>query len=50
MATLNPARVLGLEHRKGIIAVGKDADLVVLDDQFEVAMTVIGGTIVYRRS
>jgi N-acetylglucosamine-6-phosphate deacetylase len=42
--------VLGLDHRKGVIAVGKDADLVVLDSRFEVDMTVIGGNIVYRRN
>lgn len=49
MASLNPARVLGLDHRKGVLAVGKDADMVVLDDDFEVEMTIIRGRIAYRR-
>lgn len=49
MASLNPARVLGLEHRKGILAVGKDADLVVLNPDFKVQMTVVGGRIVWER-
>lgn len=47
MATLNPARVLGLEHSKGILAVGKDADIVVLDEHFNVEMTLIEGEIKY---
>ncbi len=37
MATLNPARRLGLEARKGVIAPGADADLVFLDDALNVA-------------
>jgi N-acetylglucosamine-6-phosphate deacetylase len=49
MASLNGAKVLGLEHKKGIIAVGKDADLVVLDRDFEVHMTICAGEIRYRR-
>jgi N-acetylglucosamine-6-phosphate deacetylase len=49
MASLNGAKVLGLEHRKGILAVGKDADLVVLDKDFEVQMTVCEGTLKYDR-
>lgn len=32
MATLNPARRLGLESRKGFLAAGADADLVFLND------------------
>jgi len=32
LATVNPAGALGLEDRKGSIGVGRDADLVVLDD------------------
>ena len=49
MASLNPARVLGLDNRKGILAVGKDADMVVLDSEYEVRMTVIGGEICFER-
>jgi len=48
MASLNPVRVLGLEHRKGIVAVGKEADLAVLDSDFNVHLTIIQGSIVYR--
>lgn len=36
MATLNPARVIGVENRKGIIAPGADADLVLLDKNLAV--------------
>ncbi|MEA3208999.1 MAG: N-acetylglucosamine-6-phosphate deacetylase [Chthoniobacter sp.] len=43
MATVNPARALGLERSKGTLAVGADADLVVFDDDFQVTQTVIGG-------
>lgn len=49
MASLNGAKVLGLEHKKGILAVGKDADLVVLNRQFEVQMTISEGSIKYTR-
>ncbi|HEX9614395.1 MAG TPA: N-acetylglucosamine-6-phosphate deacetylase [Bacteroidota bacterium] len=47
MASLNPARVLGLSHRKGILAVGKDADLVVMNKDFEVQMTIFEGAVKY---
>lgn len=36
MCTLNPARYLGIDDQKGKIMVGYDADLVVLDRDFEV--------------
>lgn len=50
MASLNGAKVLGLEHHKGILAVGKDADLVVMDKDFEVQMTIYEGTIKYPQN
>ena len=42
-ASANPARVLGLEASIGSIAVGRRADLVVLDDDLEVAAVMAGG-------
>lgn len=41
--TLNPARILGLEKQKGVIAVGADADLAVLDQNFSVTQTYVRG-------
>jgi N-acetylglucosamine-6-phosphate deacetylase len=43
MLTSNPARLLGLEGRKGCLAAGADADLVLLDDQFDVAGVMTRG-------
>ncbi|MBD3223885.1 MAG: N-acetylglucosamine-6-phosphate deacetylase [Caldithrix sp.] len=49
MASLNGARVLNVERQKGILAVGKEADMVVLGDDYAVDMTIIQGEIVYRK-
>ncbi len=49
MATATPARVLGISNHKGLIAPGYDADLVVLDESLRVSMTMIGGTVAYKR-
>ena len=43
MASLTPARVVGVDDRKGSIEVGKDADLVVMDEAGEVRAVVSGG-------
>jgi len=48
MTSENQAKALGIFARKGSIAVGKDADLVVLDNVFNVVMTVCEGKIIYR--
>ena len=37
--TINPARCLRVDDRKGRIAAGYDADLVVLEDNYDVAQT-----------
>jgi N-acetylglucosamine-6-phosphate deacetylase len=43
LATLNPARLLGVDDRKGSLAPGKDADIVVLSKSGEVIRTIVGG-------
>lgn len=48
MTSFNAARLLGLAT-KGAIEVGKDADMVLLDKDFEVVMTLIAGQPVYSR-
>lgn len=49
LASENPARQLGIFDRKGSIAPGKDADLVVLDQNHEVAMAFCRGAASYTR-
>ena len=43
MLTSNPARLLGLERRKGCIVPGADADLILLDNQLAVAGVMTRG-------
>lgn len=47
-ASLNPATTLGIADKKGSIEVGKDADIVILDEEFNVEKTIIGGKIKYE--
>jgi N-acetylglucosamine-6-phosphate deacetylase len=46
MATLSPAKVLGLDRRKGRIAKGYDADLLVLDADLNVELVIRGGKVI----
>lgn len=41
-ATLNPCRLLGMDDRRGSIAVGKEADLVLFDEEFTVSRVFLG--------
>jgi N-acetylglucosamine-6-phosphate deacetylase len=42
-ATLNPAKMLGLEKQKGVITPGADADLAILDRNHHVTQTYVRG-------
>ncbi|HEV8429412.1 MAG TPA: N-acetylglucosamine-6-phosphate deacetylase [Pyrinomonadaceae bacterium] len=47
MASSNPAKLLGIDRECGSIEVGKRADLVALDAEGNVKLTIVGGQIVY---
>lgn len=47
LMTANPAKALRMDDRKGSIEVGKDADMVLLDDELNVVMTVGLGRVIY---
>lgn len=49
MASTTPARIMGLHHRKGSLAQGKDADMVIFDSNINVSKTIVGGEVVYSR-
>ena len=49
MATKNVANHLGLTN-KGSIAIGKDADLTIIDEDLNVYMTIIKGKIAYQKN
>jgi len=45
MASLNPAKVIGMDDEIGSIEPGKTADLVFIDDRFNVKKVMVGGEI-----
>ena len=47
-ASLNPATTIGVADRKGSIEVGKDADVIITDPEFNIKKTIIGGEIKYE--
>jgi N-acetylglucosamine-6-phosphate deacetylase len=46
MMTSTPARIIGA-GRKGSLAKGKDADIVIFDENINIESTIIGGKVVY---
>lgn len=49
VASYNPARQLGVLGRKGSIAVGKDADIIIVDDEINVYLAICRGKIGYQK-
>ncbi len=50
MSSLNPAKKYGFAKRKGSIRIGKDADFVVIDDEYHVMETVCEGQKIFDHS
>lgn len=49
ITSVNPAKQLGIYDRKGSISPGKDADLVIVNDDFDVIMTFCRGRLAYQK-
>lgn len=47
MMTSTPARILGIQNRKGSLAEGLDADIVIFDDNINIHKTIISGNVIY---
>ncbi|MCQ6957193.1 N-acetylglucosamine-6-phosphate deacetylase [Mucilaginibacter aquariorum] len=47
MMTITPAKIMGADDKKGSIVIGKDADLVIFDDNINLHKTIIGGRVVH---
>ena len=50
MITKTPARIMKVEDKKGSLAEGKDADIVIFDKDIDIKMTMVRGKIVYESS
>lgn len=49
MMTLTPARILRIDKYKGSLETGKDADIVIFDNQINITHTISEGHVIYRK-
>lgn len=49
MASLNPSKNLKIDNKTGSIEIGKNADIIIFDDNFDVKRTIIEGQTVYKK-
>jgi N-acetylglucosamine-6-phosphate deacetylase len=47
MITSTPAAIIGVEDKKGSLSAGKDADIIIFDDDINIQTTIIKGKVVY---
>jgi N-acetylglucosamine-6-phosphate deacetylase len=48
LASLNPAKLIHMDNSKGSIKIGKDADLIVFDEELNVDMSIAEGKTIYN--
>jgi len=49
MMTLTPARIMKVNKYKGSVAIGKDADIVIFDENINIQSAIVGGKILYNK-
>jgi N-acetylglucosamine-6-phosphate deacetylase len=50
MISATPARILGVLDKKGTLTAGKDADIIIFDNNIKISMTMVNGRIVYQNN
>ena len=48
MISAVPARIMKIDHQKGSLTIGKDADILIFDQDINIQMTMVNGRIVYN--
>jgi N-acetylglucosamine-6-phosphate deacetylase len=49
MITLTPATIMNISDRKGSLAKGKDADVVIFDENISVQTTIVKGKVIFQK-
>src|SRR5665213_2490603 len=49
MMTLTPPRIMKVNKYKGSVAIGKDADIVIFDENINIQSAIVGGKILYNK-
>jgi N-acetylglucosamine-6-phosphate deacetylase len=49
MMTLTPARIMKIDQHKGSITIGKDADVVLFDNDINIKTAIVKGEILYNQ-
>ncbi|WP_343101793.1 N-acetylglucosamine-6-phosphate deacetylase [Romboutsia sp. MSSM.1001216sp_RTP31141st1_G3_RTP31141_220114] len=49
LASINPAKSIGIDNKKGSIEIGKDADIAIFDENINCHMTINCGKIIYKK-
>jgi N-acetylglucosamine-6-phosphate deacetylase len=44
-----PARIMNIQDKKGSLEIGKDADIVIFNDNIDIQLTMVNGRIVYQK-
>jgi N-acetylglucosamine-6-phosphate deacetylase len=50
MITETPARIMKVNDKKGSLLAGKDADILIFDENININMTMVKGKVVYQKA
>lgn len=50
LASINPAKLINVDKKKGSIKIGKDADIVIFDQEFKISLSISEGKIIYNNN